>query len=724
MGRRARHEAKPHVAHAGIAVPDPAPSAGWKVAALGLLLVTLVVKVVVLAQLHDHPLLQPAGELDSAVYARLAQRAAAGDWALGPDAYYVSPLYVYFLAIVLNLGGGALLAARTLQILLGVAAVGLVHATARRLFGEVSGLVAGSLAALTGVLTFNEVLILQSSVDPFLTALALWLLARALGSGRPADLALAGLAQGLFALNRPNALAWSLALLAGLLIARRLRQGTIEAAALALGLSLALAPVAIRNRVVAGEWVLLASHGGLNFFVGNNAEADGTYHSVPGITPSIEGQARDARRVAEQDLGVSLTASEVSGHFYRKAFDWIRAEPGAALRLFLRKLAYVFNALDLSLNYSYAYYASDERTLLRVLFVGPGLLVPLGLLGLLAAPRRPPLPDFALWALFVPAYALSVATFFVASRYRMPLLLPLATTAGAGFVALVEAARSRTWPRLATLGAAAALLAAPAVWRFPLDDGRSAERTEMIVFLVDNRRDGEARALLARTEPVHLERAQLLYRVGAAYSERGDFAASLPLFERAHAASPEQPLVRLALGQALLESRRVEEALPHLRAAVEANARKDIAGFELARALASLGRRDEALAALRETPPAQERSGRSAMVVGLLAQQLGDPALAAEHFTLAVAQAPRVGDAHERLGLSLAQLGRAADAARHLEEACRLDPRNASARLNLAVLQAQAGRFAEARARAEEALRIRPDYPQARGLLQELARVR
>jgi hypothetical protein len=44
-----------------------------------LLLATFALKVAVLAQLGDHPLLQPAGDIDSGVYARLAQRIAQGD---------------------------------------------------------------------------------------------------------------------------------------------------------------------------------------------------------------------------------------------------------------------------------------------------------------------------------------------------------------------------------------------------------------------------------------------------------------------------------------------------------------------------------------------------------------------------------------------------------------------------------------------------------------------
>ncbi len=39
--------------------------------------------------------------------------------------------------------------------------------------------------------------------------------------------------------------------------------------------------------------------GGLNFYIGNSPGADGTYQRLPGITPSIVGQTRDAMALAE-----------------------------------------------------------------------------------------------------------------------------------------------------------------------------------------------------------------------------------------------------------------------------------------------------------------------------------------------------------------------------------------------------------------------------------------
>ena len=60
--------------------------------------IVVVLKLLVVFQLKGHPLLQPDVGLDTAAYAELARRVLAGDLALGPGLYFVSPLYIYFLA--------------------------------------------------------------------------------------------------------------------------------------------------------------------------------------------------------------------------------------------------------------------------------------------------------------------------------------------------------------------------------------------------------------------------------------------------------------------------------------------------------------------------------------------------------------------------------------------------------------------------------------------------
>ncbi|HLA79612.1 MAG TPA: tetratricopeptide repeat protein [Vicinamibacteria bacterium] len=685
-----------------------------------LLAATVVAKAVVLAQLHRHPLLQPAGGLDSAAYVDLARRVASGDWALGPEPYFVAPLYVYFLGAIFGATGGSLLAAKLVQVLLGTGAVGLTYLTARRWLEPRAALVAGAALALTGVVTFNEVVLLQSALDPFLTALSLFLLTRALQTPKALGFLGCGMAIGLHALNRPNVLLWA-GVLPLLLALRRPRlRSLVQALAVAAGVALAIAPASLRNRAVAGEWILISSHGGLNLHIGNHAGADGTYRSVAGITPNVAGQAQDTRRVAESALGRQLSTGEVSAYFSGLALDWLHTHPMDALRLWLRKLAYLLNQTDLALNHSYAYYSRDEPGLLRFLIVGPWLLVPFGLVGLADRCRNQAGDGFRLTAAFAPVYAVSVVAFFVSSRYRLPLLLPLCLGTGHAASRLLHAWSTRQVRRLAALGAGLLPLAVLAAWPFGLDDGRSEEATLLVLHLVDNGQLDEAQDRLARLEAHHPARGRLWYRVGSAYQVRGDAAEAVRLFERAHRAEPDRPEIRLGLGQVLLDLGRPAEAVPHLRASRTAGWRPALAEFELARALLEAGD-DQGAAAVVDTariPP--ETGARGWQAWGELALGAGRPQLAAAWLGESLTRSPEVAAAREKLGLALAMLGRDDEAEIALVEALRLDPGSASAHLNLAVLRARQGRRAEARSLAREALRLRPDYLEARGLLREL----
>ncbi len=221
-----------------------AEKAGWSrpLALVVFFAAVFAVKLVVLGQLQHHPLLQPDAGLDSASYVDLARRVLAGDLALGPGLYYLSPLYVYFLAVTLAMSD-SFTWVRLVQIALGTATVGCVFVTARDWFGRRAAWAAAGLAALTGVFTFYEILILQAALDAFLTAAALMFLTKALlalppegGSHElPARVAsafrrkelLAGAFFGLQILNRPNVIVAVAGVTLSLLVIPAVRAGIL-----------------------------------------------------------------------------------------------------------------------------------------------------------------------------------------------------------------------------------------------------------------------------------------------------------------------------------------------------------------------------------------------------------------------------------------------------------------------------------------------------------------
>ncbi|PYR16743.1 MAG: hypothetical protein DMF95_10735 [Acidobacteria bacterium] len=55
------------------------------------------------------------------------------------------------------------------------------------------------------------------------------------------------------------------------------------------------------------------------------------------------------------------------------------------------------------------------------MFVGPWLLIPLGLVGFVTAAPKATRLEYLIWGSFVPVYAVAVAVFYVTDRYQLPM---------------------------------------------------------------------------------------------------------------------------------------------------------------------------------------------------------------------------------------------------------------------------------------------------------------
>src|SRR6185436_20867585 len=94
---------------------------------------------------------------------------------------------------------------------------------------------------------------------------------------------------------------------------------TPRVAALAAGFALVLAPVALRNHALGGGFLPTTSNAGVNFYIGNGAEADGEYRPLVAGRGHPDHEREDARRIAQDLSGRSLTAGEVSGFWFALA---------------------------------------------------------------------------------------------------------------------------------------------------------------------------------------------------------------------------------------------------------------------------------------------------------------------------------------------------------------------------------------------------------------------
>lgn len=711
--REAPARAKAHALRDDIAKPRTS-----NVHVLVVIGVALLLKLLIVWQLKDHPLVQAEVGLDTTAYVELARRVVAGDWGLGPGLYYVSPLYIYVLAAGLALTN-SLTAVRVLQVLAGALAVGGIWTMTREWGSQRAAWFAAFLAAFTGLITFYEVLILQASIDIALTTAALLALTWALKARGDRWFLISGIVFGLASLNRPN-FTIAAAGMAGVLLLRwKLRPMMLLAAGVLIG----IAPVAIRNIVVADQWSLVSSHGGLNFYMGNSETATGFYSEVPGITPDIKGQSRDARRVAEQALGRSLTDAETSDYFMDLALTWIRENPGRAVGLFFKKLAFVFHAQHVALPYSYPFFVYDAGTSLRFYAIGPWLLMPLGLLGLVVMFRQSEDRASAMvWLAFVPIYAVSVAAFFVSERYRLPLFVPLIVGSGIALDAVATKITTRQWRSLVAPVLVFIVALGLANWKTVSRDDRWNEGLRMTQRLAILGRDAEAEAWVNKLSADAPRLGEVQYKLGLQYMLAGKLDLALKYLNDAYRLNPDDVDIEYTLGQSLLRSGRSADALPHLRRGFEGGTKAKVAGYDLAVALQSAGDLQGAAQVIDRIQPAPGDDAEVWLQIGRLAAAVKAPVLAERFFKQGAALSPNVAGARLQYGLSLLVLNRIQEALREFDAAVRLDARDPDALAHLAYCELMLDRKDDARRHAEAALVIAPAHALASAVMEKIRR--
>lgn len=197
-----------------------------------------------------------------------------------------------------------------LNVLVSLAAVPLAALVARRWFGDAAGLLAGALVA---VWPMHVQFVTVHASEPIFTALCLlglllWPTPAQRGPGRLIAL---GVVFAAASYMRPTAL-----LLPGLLLGldvlrdrfdrRVFLTATLRAAVIAAVMVACLAPWAVRNTRLAGQFVFVAANGGTNFWMGNNPQSTG-FTMEPPPTPGLNEAQRDkelgrqAREYIKQD---------------------------------------------------------------------------------------------------------------------------------------------------------------------------------------------------------------------------------------------------------------------------------------------------------------------------------------------------------------------------------------------------------------------------------------
>jgi tetratricopeptide (TPR) repeat protein len=395
---------------------------------IGIFILAFAIRFVYLLQMRSSPLFDTP-TMDAEYHDQWAQMILKGEELHG-GVFFRAPLYPYFLALVYKIFGHDYFMARLIQFLIGSLSCVLVYLVGKKVLNRRVAIIAGVMASLYGVLIYFDGELLLPVLEVFTGLLVI--LACIWAKEKPKALRwfLCGMLLGLSALARPNILLVGVAFFIWIILMYRGNskfqiKSLLYAGCLALGVILIISPITFRNYIKGHDFVLIASQGGMNFYIGNNPQSDGASAILPGSRTTWWGSYEDANRIAEKATGKSLKPSEVSRFWYMEGLKFAATQPFQFLKLMLKKFILFWNGNELSNNKDFYFFARSAPLLKLliwrfIIYFPFGLIVPLALVGIILSHQTK--KDVLILEIFLLVYMITVILFFVTERYRVPIL--------------------------------------------------------------------------------------------------------------------------------------------------------------------------------------------------------------------------------------------------------------------------------------------------------------
>ena len=415
-----------------------------------------------LLEIRDMPFFS-SPVVDARTYLDHALSIVAG--AGGEGALWQPPLYPYFLAGLISIFGERHFLLHFLHAVMGSISCVLLLFMGWKAAGRAAGIAAGFVMAFYGPIVYFDGEYLATGLTVFINLSLLLSLFRLLDRWSLPASAFSGFLFGLSALARPNVLLFLMLFLiwSGWKVSgdKGMRLAVSRLLLLLAVTLITIAPATIHNWASEGEFVLISSNGGANFYIGNSAEREDTV----GIRPTLAW----GELMAEPVRSGATSSAAKSDYFFDRAFMDIREHPGGFVKGLLVKTGRFFHGHEYPRNvdlYRYRDYSVVLSVLMweRVIAFPYGLVVPLALSGLWFFLRGKD-EKRTLLIIYAAAYAGSVILFFVTSRYRMPVLPVLILLACFSVIEAVRLARSSRWKAFSVWLVTALVLGVGANWK-------------------------------------------------------------------------------------------------------------------------------------------------------------------------------------------------------------------------------------------------------------------
>ncbi len=663
---------------------------------LALVLRLLYLKDLMHLPFFNHPI------MDAAYHDSWARRIAQGQL-VGDEPFFRAPLYPYVLGLIYKLSHGSYLIPRILQFLIGSFTSLFVFLLAKRLVGTAGALIAGFLCAIYPVLIYFDGEILTESLFIFFSVVSLYLLEIA-RSGKRKMWLFAGITLGLALITRPTiGLFLPLALFGCFLFSRKFTL------LLLVGIIIPVMPVTLHNYFVSGEFIPVVWQAGINFYLGNNAQANGWSATSPEIRKDWWGGYNDMIAIPKSVMGREPSYGEVSSYWTSRALAFIRNNPGRWAKLVLKKIALFWSSLEFPNNQDYNFVRATS-TVLRNPLVRFATIAPIGLVGLLVAIVN--WRKYFFVVAFVITYFVATVAFFVCARYRVPIVPALCLLAAVGLIRIVSLARRRSYTKfLAHLGLVCgfALIVNLNLTGEHLP-GLAQSYTQVGKVLVEEGKTSEALRYFEKALDVNPSWPEAYEQIGLLKMKSNDFEAAVRFLSKAVEISPDMATAHRALAMIYLRQGQLEMA----RQAIEKSLKyapfiED--GYNLLATIerqeGNLGHAEELFKKEIEIHP---DNWRAWVNLGSLYQEQGRLEEAAQAYEKALKIVPDNSDVALALASTYAGLGKEDEAHEIVEKLNPQAAANINLRYNQAVILQNSGRMEEAKAIYENILKQDPRH--------------
>ena len=613
-------------------------------------------------------------DLDSKFYDTWARQIAGGKW-IGTEVFFMGPLYPYFLAVIYKVAGTGLVTVKIVQAVIGGFTAGGVFLLGRVVFNRTTGLVAGLVAVFYVPFIYYDSAILLPVLATFLNTFMLYFLVVAIARRRRRSFLAAGLIAGVSAAGNASILAFAgVAALfvlfgSGGRFSNRVKMCAIFAA----GIAVIVVPITIRNAVVGGDFVPLTSNAGLNLYIGNHEASTGAYVKPEGLDVYAD---PEGNTIAEAAVGRALKPSEVSRWWAGRAMEYIKVNPGGFAANLLRKAFFFWSVYEVP-QIEHLAFEKRYSALLRIPSPSFGIICPLGIMGIILALRKR--KSAMLLFLYILTYSVTIISFFVVARYRLPMVPALMTFAAFAITWLVAAGVRSRWRELGAAAAGIVLLAVVVNTNFyrvnPLSGYAQSYNRLGIIYGQKGRPDD---ALESYRKALQLDPDIVPARVavGILLSQAGKYAEAEKELRGAAALDPAYEKTFYNLGLVYSEEGRLDSALIMMQKALELDPDYGLARVGVAATLyemADIDRAGPMLAGLAEDPTLSQSARNQVMFL------LGFAPMRKAWLEGRDSENQRLSDAHLLRGdimISTLQMERALS---EYEEAIRLDPGSAVA---------------------------------------------